>query len=147
MRSTSLFQALAMSSLATSGDALSNAKAVSATRSTSRAPFTAQPEEPVFGRRRALESILGGVFTATAATAANALDMDAFASSTLDSDKKSCDPKKDPKCVPQLTSDQAMCTYGMSGEARGEACKRVKAAGGDMPTKSKEKSMGGAYAM
>jgi len=65
----------------------------------------------------------------------------------LEADKKNCNPKLDPKCAPKLSADEAMCQYGQSGEARGEACKRVKAAGGKMPSVKKEKSLGGAYAM
>jgi hypothetical protein len=48
---------------------------------------------------------------------------------------------------PKLTSDEALCQYGGGGNARGEACKRVRAEGGVLPTVKKEKSLGGAYAM
>ena len=128
MRSISLLNALGVSSLATNANALSNSKAPASTMN--RVPSPPQTE-PVFGRRRALESILFGVFaTATTSSAAYALDMEAFASSTLENDQKNCDPKKDPKCMPKLTADQALCKYGESGANRGEACKRAKAAGG-----------------
>ena len=41
-----------------------------------------------------------------------------------------------------------MCKYGQSGEARGEACRRVKESGGALPKASAPvKSLGGAYAM
>lgn len=66
----------------------------------------------------------------------------------LVNDTKNCDPKKDPKCIPPLTSDEALCKYGQSGEARGEACKRVKEGGKELPSaKPQGKSLGGAYAM
>jgi hypothetical protein len=65
----------------------------------------------------------------------------------LENDKKNCDPKRDPKCIPKLNADEALCKYGQSGDARGEACKRAKASGGALPGASKEKSLGGAYAM
>ena len=66
----------------------------------------------------------------------------------LDSDTKNCDPSKDSKCLPKLSADEAMCKYGQSGEARGEACRRVKELGGSLPKSgTKEKSLGGAYAM
>jgi hypothetical protein len=87
---------------------------------------------------------------ATASSKVNALDMDAFANSQIEADKKNCDPKKDPKCVPTLTSDEALCKYGSSGKARGEACTRLKNAkpGQAIDTGSKGgKSLGGAYAM
>ena len=66
----------------------------------------------------------------------------------IESDTKNCNPKLDRKCIPKLNSDEALCKYGQSGDARGEACKRVKAAGGTLEkAKPKEKSLGGAYAM
>jgi hypothetical protein len=41
-----------------------------------------------------------------------------------------------------------MCKYGQSGDARGEACRRVKESGGKLPTAGTPvKSLGGAYAM
>merc|ERR1712071_105672 len=101
-------------------------------------------------RREVFQSLIGGVvFAGTAfATNANALDMDAFIGAELASDKNNCDPKKDPKCIPKLTQDEALCKYGQSGDARGEACKRVKASGKQLPdVKPQGKSLGGAYAM
>jgi len=66
----------------------------------------------------------------------------------LEADTKNCDPKKDPKCAPQMTEDEALCKYGQSGDARAEACKRFKAGGGTPPKPgSGGKSLGGAYAM
>lgn len=87
---------------------------------------------------------------ATTASKVNALDMDAFANSQIEADKKNCDPKRDPKCVPTLTSDEALCKYGSSGKARGEACTRLKNGkpGQAIDTGGKGgKSLGGAYAM
>ena len=46
-----------------------------------------------------------------------------------------------------LPEDETLCQYGSSGEARGEACLRVRKAGGKLPEVKKEKSLGGAYAM
>jgi hypothetical protein len=66
----------------------------------------------------------------------------------LEADTKNCDSKKDNKCIPKLTPDEAMCKYGQSGETRGEACRRVKEAGGALPkVGAPVKSLGGAYAM
>jgi len=55
-----------------------------------------------------------------------ALDMDAFINSELIRDKNNCDPKIDKKCVEKLSKDEAMCKYGQSGPARGEACVRAR---------------------
>jgi len=102
----------------------------------------------VFGRRQVLQSILSvGVVVAGSAQPSFGLDMDAFVNSQLAADKANCNPKQDPKCAPKLSADEAMCQYGQSGEARGEACKRVRAAGGSLPGATKTKSLGGAYAM
>lgn len=105
-------------------------------------------DQPTFGRRKALQQILAvGAAVSVAPKTAFGLDMDAFMNSELEKDQKNCDPKKDPKCIPKLSADEALCKYGQSGNARGEACKRVKAAGGELPGAKKEKSLGGAYAM
>ena len=104
----------------------------------------------VYGRRRALAILAGGSlsFMANSPDKVVALDMDAFVNKELEADTKNCDPKRDPKCAPQLSADEALCKYGQSGEARGEACKRVKAGGGELPkANSQGKSLGGAYAM
>jgi hypothetical protein len=106
------------------------------------------PTESAVARRQALGAIFGGSVAFIGASAANALDMDAFANSQIEADTKNCNPKLDPKCIPKLTTDEALCKYGQSGQARGEACKRVKQAGGEMPSaKPAGKSLGGAYAM
>mmetsp|Transcript_14634 Transcript_14634/g.20690 ORF Transcript_14634/g.20690 Transcript_14634/m.20690 type:complete len:136 (-) Transcript_14634:158-565(-) len=102
------------------------------------------------GRRQAMNFIMGGAaaaFVSSIPSAADALDMDAFMNAELASDTKNCDPKRDPKCAPKMTDDQALCTYGQSGKARAEACKRLKEAGGALPDAKKQKSLGGAYAM
>lgn len=91
--------------------------------------------------------VAGAAFTIVSTPAAQALDFDAFANSEIESDTKKCDPKKDPKCIPVLSKDEALCQYGGGGQARGEACMRVKKAGGKLPEIKKEKSLGGAYAM
>lgn len=104
------------------------------------------------GRRGALQSLFGGAALVAVSVVggsrdANALDMDAFMNSELEKDQKNCDPKRDPKCIPKLSSDEALCKYGQSGNAKAEACKRVKAAGGDTSQKAGGKSLGGSYAM
>ena len=110
-------------------------------------------DEPLFGRRKALQNILLGATAAaafassTSSTPAYALDMDAFMNSELDKDQKACNPKTDPKCAPKMTADEALCKYGQSGNARAEACKKFKQTGGELPSATKEKSLGGAYAM
>ena len=112
------------------------------------AVHTATSDELVFGRRKVLQQIIcAGSVAAVGPKVAFGLDMDAFMNSELESDVKNCDPKKDPKCIPKLSSDEALCKYGQSGNARNEACKNVKKAGGELPSAKKEKSLGGAYAM
>ena len=91
--------------------------------------------------------VAGAAITIVSTPAAQALDFDAFANSEIESDTKKCDPKKDPKCIPKLSDDEALCQYGGGGNARGEACMRVKKAGGKLPEVKREKSLGGAYAM
>jgi hypothetical protein len=105
-------------------------------------------EDQVFGRRKALQQILcAGSLAVAAPKAAFGLDMDAFMNSELANDLKNCDPKRDPKCIPKLNADEALCKYGQSGNARSEACKKVKKQGGELPSATKAKSLGGAYAM
>ena len=105
-------------------------------------------DQPQFGRRKALQSILAGASVAAAfPSVSSALDVDSFMSSELEKDQKNCNPKLDPKCAPKMTQDEALCKYGQSGNARGEACKRFKESGGKLPTSTKEKSLGGAYAI
>ena len=71
----------------------------------------------------------------TATAAAQALDIDSFVNSQLEKDTTECNPKLDAKCIPKLTPDEALCKYGVSGsDARLAACKRVRAAGGLLPT-------------
>ena len=89
----------------------------------------------------------GALVFGITSSSANALDFDSFANSEIANDTQKCDPKKDPKCIPKLSEDEALCQYGSSGEARGEACLRVRKAGGKLPEVKKEKSLGGAYAM
>mmetsp|Transcript_21001 Transcript_21001/g.52090 ORF Transcript_21001/g.52090 Transcript_21001/m.52090 type:complete len:143 (-) Transcript_21001:590-1018(-) len=83
----------------------------------------------------------------TPVVAANALDMEAFANSQIADDVKNCNPKLDPKCIPKLTPDEALCKYGQSGTKKSEACRRVKAAGGDTTQAQQGRSLGGAYAI
>lgn len=78
---------------------------------------------------------------------AEALDMDAFINKELEADVAKCDPRRDPKCKPKLSPDEAFCQYGQGGEKKSEACKRAKAAGGDTTQRGGGKSLGGAYAM
>lgn len=104
----------------------------------------------IFGRRKALQTILMGATAAAAVSqpsASWALDMDAFANAQIDADKKNCNPKIDPKCAPKMTEAEALCKYGQSGNARADACKKFKQEGGTLPSATKEKSLGGAYAI
>ncbi|KAL7578129.1 hypothetical protein ACA910_012576 [Epithemia clementina (nom. ined.)] len=116
-------------------------------------PLENDEKQPrLFGRRKALAAfVAGGALPLVAFNTpekVDALDMDAFMNKELEADTKNCDPKRDPKCAPQMTADEALCKYGQSGNARGEACRRVKAAGGELPkANSQGKSLGGAYAM
>lgn len=104
-------------------------------------------------RRQAFRSIfesviIGGAIANFAPSKSFALDMDAFVNQELANDEAKCNPKLDSKCIPKLSTDEALCKYGQSGSsARSEACKRVKSGGGSLPEKTKEKSLGGAYAM
>jgi hypothetical protein len=69
---------------------------------------------------------------------ANALDMDSFENSILKKDTTQCNPKLDPKCIPELTHDEALCKYGVAGATeRTAACRRVRDAGGQLPNASK----------
>ena len=98
--------------------------------------------------RHSMSSIVGLVSVNAVIDKVNALDMDAFVNEQIENDTKNCDPKRDPKCIPKLTEAEALCKYGQSGQARADACKAVRAAGGTLPTKgSQGKSLGGAYAM
>ena len=82
-----------------------------------------------------------------ASTNANALDMDAFMNAELASDEKNCDPKRDPKCIPKLSEEEALCKYGQ-GKAKSEACKKIRDQGKEVPQAAAGgKSLGGAYAM
>ena len=105
-------------------------------------------DDAVFDRRKVLHQFLAvGAVAVAVPKYAFGLDMDAFMNSELEKDKANCNPKNDPKCAPKLSADEAMCKYGQSGEARGEACQRVKKAGGALPGATKERSLGGAYAI
>ncbi len=105
-------------------------------------------DDEMYSRRKALQQFLAvGLVVAATPNVAFGLDMDAFMNSELEKDKANCDPKRDPKCAPQLSADEAMCKYGQSGDVRGEACKRLKSAGGSLPSATKERSLGGAYAI
>jgi len=103
-------------------------------------------------RRRLIQNVVRSIgvtgIIASQGRSVMALDFDAFINDELKDDTKNCDPKRDPKCRPILSEDEALCQYGQSGDARKEACKRVKAAGKDVPkANSQGKSLGGAYAM
>jgi hypothetical protein len=105
-------------------------------------------DEPLLGRRNVLQAILtGAAASLVIPEGVKALDMDAFMNSELDKDQKQCNPKFDPKCAPKMTAEEALCKYGQSGNARAEACKKFKEQGGQLPTATKEKSLGGAYAI
>lgn len=106
-------------------------------------------QQVVTSRRNALKKsgVLAVAIAFAPTVAANALDMDAFANAQIEADIKNCDPKRDPKCIPKLNADEALCKYGQSGTKKSEACRRVKAAGGDISQAPQGKSLGGAYAM
>lgn len=124
------------------------------------APAARQPQSPRVsstevgmsnGGRREFVSKFAKVASAAVlvggTAGANGLDFDAFAAGEVAKDVEKCNPKLDPKCIPKLSDDEALCQYGGSGQKRGEACRRVKQAGGTLPEVKKEKSLGGAYAM
>lgn len=118
-------------------------------RSAGTSPFSAaEAPDSEFGRRRALQGILGAAASVAFASPgiASALDVDAFANNELANDTKNCNAKLDPKCVPKLSTDEALCQYGQ-GKAKQEACKQVRASGGTVSSKPAGKSLGGAYAI
>jgi hypothetical protein len=98
-----------------------------------------RPSEATRGRREALDVLAkAALVTAFAGIAppAVALDMDSFEKSLIEKDTTDCDERLDAKCVPKLTPDEALCKYGVSGaDARTEACRRVRDAGGQLPSK------------
>jgi hypothetical protein len=131
---------------------LSSASAFAPTHTQSHRSNVVQmnAENDIGGRREMFSKILGGaalIASASQPVIANALDMDAFMNKELENDTKNCDPKRDPKCIPKLNSDEALCKYGQ-GKAHVEACRRLKAAGVVVEeSKAPVKSLGGAYAM
>lgn len=105
---------------------------------------------PLSGRRALLRRCAALATLASFAALpapARALDFDAFERGEIATDTARCDPKRDPKCIPKITGDEALCQYGSSGDARGEACARVKRKGGTLPEATKAKGPGGAYAL
>lgn len=147
MRHLSLMRFLMVSSFATTSPE-SQANALALQGKSGKLQAALSSNEGTTSRRAALATVAGAGLAFFRPSAASALDMDAFANSELDKDEKNCNPKVDPKCAPQLSADEAMCKYGQSGEARGEACKRFKASGGAL-SKPGQAGMapGGAYAM
>ena len=95
-----------------------------------------QKSATMFMQRRDIINIFAqATILSTAGTAAHALDMDSFINNQLEKDTVDCNSKLDPKCIPKLTADEALCKYGVSGsDARLAACKRVRDAGGLLPT-------------
>ena len=86
-------------------------------------------------RRDIINIFTQATILSTASTAVHALDMDSFINNQLERDTVDCNSKLDPKCIPKLTADEALCKYGVSGsDARLTACKRVRDAGGLLPT-------------
>lgn len=80
----------------------------------------------------------GAVILGSQSFAANALDFDAFEQGLIASDTLKCNPKLDPKCIPKLTHDEALCKYGVQGaKERTAACTRVRDSGGQLPNSSK----------
>jgi ubiquinone biosynthesis protein COQ9 len=141
--SSSLLSLLALSSFSLSeGFHSAHFQARLSPRCASVAPdSSSQDDTAMTTRRRAIQSVTMGslAFLMTGADS-NALDLDAFMNSELEADQKNCNPKTDSKCIPVLSADEALCKYGQSGNARGEACMRVKAAkaaGGALPKAGK----------
>ena len=66
----------------------------------------------VLPRMAAGSATLAALACASADGAAGALDFDAFERGEIASDTAKCDPKRDPKCIPKLSSDEALCQYG-----------------------------------
>ncbi len=63
-----------------------------------------------FGGAAAGSTLLAGLAVSlSAAPVTNALDFDAFERGEIATDTAKCDPKKDPKCIPKLSSDEALC--------------------------------------
>lgn len=93
------------------------------------------------GGRRDVVGALAGGFAAGAALAgifgaggeASALDFDSFEKGLIEKDIAECNPKIDPRCIPKLTEDEALCKYGGGGTKKIEACIRVRDAGGQLP--------------
>ena len=56
------------------------------------------------------KATVGAVLIGTAAES-NALDMDSFENSLIEKDTTECNSKLDPKCIPKLTADEALCKY------------------------------------
>ncbi|KAL7474879.1 hypothetical protein ACHAW6_000825 [Cyclotella cf. meneghiniana] len=110
-------------------------------------PRSESPMKLFLQRREFVDGITRAIVVGTATTAgfaiggttfhdndADALDMDIFEKSLIEKDTAQCNPKLDPKCIPKLTPDEALCKYGVSGsDARTAACKRVRDAGGLLP--------------
>ena len=109
----------------------------------SQAPVasSSRATQPLFMERREMidmfskAAVGAGVATLVGSTQeANALDFDSFEKSLIDKDTSDCDPNLDRKCAPKLTADEALCKYGVSGaDARSQACRRVRDAGGILP--------------
>lgn len=145
MRHFSLMRFLMVSSFATtSPESQADALALPGKSGKLRAALS----DGTTSRRAALAAVAGTTFAFLTPPVSYALDMDSFANSELDKDQKNCNPKYDSKCAPKMSSDEAMCKYGQSGEARGEACKRFKSQGGALSKPgSAGTSPGGAYSM
>mmetsp|Transcript_21186 Transcript_21186/g.36425 ORF Transcript_21186/g.36425 Transcript_21186/m.36425 type:complete len:164 (+) Transcript_21186:56-547(+) len=120
----------------------------SAAHTCSRAPSSATPQPPLLMQRREIfEEVVSKITVGAAAATAGviigstksqeacALDMDSFEKSLIEKDTTQCNPKLDSKCIPKLTADEALCKYGVPGaDARTAACRRVRDAGGLLPT-------------
>lgn len=145
---------IAVAAMAGSG----NVKAFAPSHTSPRCPLQMSASENDIGVSSGRRDVLNhfGKFVATAALTsivgsggeANALDFDSFEKGQIEKDTLQCDPKRDPKCIPKLTEDEALCKYGAGGNSRGMACRRVKESGGKLPDAQPQvKSLGGAYAM
>ena len=119
------------------------------TTSTSTSMFANEDDDAIIEsstRRDAIQQFGSTTLCLLLASAApaDALDFDSFISQEIEKDVSGCDPKLDRKCIPKLNDDEALCKYGGAGGARADACRRVRDAGGQLPTsKPGDRKIGG----
>lgn len=123
---------LVLSMVASIGNALSNwgldtrprgKKAVPLFSVPASSSTTTTTRRSFFGRFSATASAAALATTLPTISAANALDMEAFASKELAD--SSCDDRVSKKCMPKLSDDEALCRFGSPSTKTGEACLRA----------------------